>query len=116
MDLYEPRKRTDPVEHPAVTAEEVFGLNRTTLLASDALVHLAHIPSTGSGLDLAFAWNAEIPIVLIAPYSAKSSRMLVGMPTELLVLRFKDVDELRAQFAEVIRELGAKAESRNSGT
>ncbi len=38
IDLYEPRKKTDPVHHPEVADSEVFHVDRERVLRSDLLI------------------------------------------------------------------------------
>ena len=52
IDLYEPRKFTDPVEHIEVSAEEVFNRDREVVLGSDLVIHIADFSSTGAGRSL----------------------------------------------------------------
>ncbi len=44
IDLYEPRKVTDPVNHPQVPPEDVFTMDRERVHNSDLVVHFADYP------------------------------------------------------------------------
>ena len=72
IDLYEPRKSTDPVHHPDVEDSEVFRKDRERVLGSDLLVFLGHFPSTGAGQELDFAYSAMLPIVIISRSSDRA--------------------------------------------
>ncbi len=65
IDLYEPRKRTDPILHTTVSAQDVYSWDKHSVLQSDLLIHLCHKPSTGAGEELEFAHAALLPIILI---------------------------------------------------
>ena len=41
--VYEPRKSTDPTQHPDVPAEEVFNKDRERVLNSDLIIHIADL-------------------------------------------------------------------------
>src|SRR5437870_13121120 len=42
IDLYEPRKNTDPVHHANVLDTDVFKIDRQRVVSSDLLIHLCH--------------------------------------------------------------------------
>ena len=98
IDLYEPRKSTDPVHHPDVEDSEVFRKDRERVLGSDLLVFLGHFPSTGAGQELDFAYSAMLPIVIISRSNDRVSRMVTGIPTLSIQIRYDDPEELRDRF------------------
>ena len=102
IDLYEPRKRTDPKLHTDVSAEEVYAWDKHSVLQSDLLIHLCHHPSTGAGEELEFAQAALLPIILIHPDDLKVSRMVLGIPSLVITIAYKTIEELHAQLSEVL--------------
>lgn len=66
IDLYEPRKKTDPVNNPNVRDSDVFQIDRERVLGSDLVIHLAHYPSTGAGEELDMAYGGLVPILIVA--------------------------------------------------
>src|SRR5215472_7474055 len=58
INLYDPRKKTDPSHHSHVVDSEVFRIDHVRVLTSDLVIHLCHFPSTGAGEELAFAYDA----------------------------------------------------------
>ena len=105
IDLYEPRKVTDPVNHPQVPPEDVFNMDRKRVLNSDLVIHVADYASTGAGEELEFALSALIPIVVIAHGDAQVSRMVTGIPALKLIITYDDLRELdqvlRARLSEI---------------
>jgi DNA-binding transcriptional regulator YiaG len=99
IDLYEPRKVTDPVHDVAVPDTEVFRLDRERVLRADLLIYLAHYPSTGAGEELIFAHNAMVPTVLVAHRSTVISRMVTGIPGTIQV-RYDDTAGLERDLAD----------------
>lgn len=95
IDLYEPRKKTDPVHHAHVEDMEVFKTDRERVLESDLLIFLSHYPSTGAGQELDFAYSALLPIILISRSGDKVSRMVTGMPNLKVHLQYEEPEELR---------------------
>lgn len=104
IDLYEPRKVTDPVHDVAVPDVEVFRLDRQRVLRADLLIYLAHYPSTGAGEELIFAHSGMVPIVTVAHRTTTVSRMVTGIPGTIQV-RHRDMDELEKNLDEKLREL-----------
>lgn len=100
VDVYEPRKASDPVHHSDIPASTVWKMDRDRVLSSDLLIHLAHFPSTGAGEELDFAYNALIPIILISHSDSKISRMITGIPGFKLDIRYSQPEELRGQLEE----------------
>jgi transcriptional regulator with XRE-family HTH domain len=98
IDLYEPRKKTDPVHHPDVNDKDVFMTDRERVLSSDLLIFLSHYPSTGAGQELDFAYSAMLPIIIISRNADKVSRMVTGIPTFTVHLQYDEPEELRSLF------------------
>jgi transcriptional regulator with XRE-family HTH domain len=105
IDLYEPRKATDPVFHPDVADTHVFNLDREKVLSRDLLILLAHYPSTGAGQELDFALNGLVPIIVIAHSSTKVSRMITGVPNLYTLITYEEPEELRAELDRHLHKL-----------
>lgn len=112
IDLYEPRKATDPVEHPDVKATDVYNMDRERVLKSDLLVHMADFASTGAGEELDFAQSALIPIVLIAHGNTRVSRMVSGIPAFNLSVTYTDLNDLQIELRERLAEIRPILEQR----
>jgi transcriptional regulator with XRE-family HTH domain len=102
ISLYEPRKKTDPVHHSEVEDSEVFRIDRERVLNSDLLIHLCHYPSTGSGEELDFAYNALVPIILIAHSETRVSRMVTGIPAFKLTISYTEPENLRRELRDCL--------------
>jgi transcriptional regulator with XRE-family HTH domain len=100
IDLYEPRKKTDPVHHGDVPDSEVFSIDRARVLNSDLLIHLCHYPSTGAGEELDFAFNALVPIILISHSDVRVSRMVTGIPSFKIVINYTEPEDLRRELRD----------------
>jgi transcriptional regulator with XRE-family HTH domain len=112
IDLYEPRKQTDPVHHKEVKDADVFHIDRKRVLNSDLLIHLTHYPSTGSGEELDFAYSALIPIILISHSNSYVSRMITGIPSFQIHLKYTEPEELRQQLHDCLLEIRPILEER----
>jgi len=102
ISLYEPRKRTDPVQHADIAAPDVYAWDKQGVLQSDLLIHLCHHPSTGAGEELEFAQAALLPIILIYPADLKVSRMVLGIPSLVIEVAYSTIEELHAQLNDVL--------------
>jgi transcriptional regulator with XRE-family HTH domain len=100
IELYEPRKKTDPVHHGHVPDSEVFSIDRARVLNSDLLIHLCHYPSTGAGEELDFAFNALVPIILISHSDTRVSRMVTGIPSFKMVINYTEPEDLRRELRD----------------
>lgn len=105
IDLYEPRKQTDPVHHPDVADSQVFHIDRERVLGSDLLIYLAHFPSTGAGEELDFAYNAMVPIVVVTHSTSRVSRMVTGIPGLVVTVSYDEPEELRSRLLETLLQL-----------
>jgi transcriptional regulator with XRE-family HTH domain len=112
IDLYEPRKKTDPVHNADVPNTEVFHIDKERVVASDLLIHLCHFPSTGSGEELGFAHDALVPIVLIIQADQKVSRMITGIPSVKFEVRYNEPEEMRERLEAQLREIRPLLEQR----
>ncbi len=113
ISLYEPRKSgTDPVHDPDVPDAEVFKKDHDRVVTSDLVIHLCHFPSTGSGEELAFAYNSLVPIVLVARDEQRISRMISGIPSLKLEVRYKESDDLRILLPNRLFEIRPYLEER----
>jgi len=112
IDLYEPRKKTDPVNNAEVPDSEVFKTDRDRVVSSDLLIYLCHFPSTGAGEELSFAYDALVPIILIAPGEQSVSRMVTGIPSLKIEIRYHEPEELRAVLEDRLLEIRPLLEQR----
>ena len=110
--VYEPRKSTDPIQHPDVPAEDVFNKDRERVLGSDLVIHIADYASTGAGEELDFAQAALIPIVLLSHGGSSVSRMVLGIPALKLILTYETLDDLRVELRHRLAEIKPILEER----
>lgn len=105
ISLYEPIQHTDPLNHPELDDAAVFRQNRERVHNSDLLIHLAHFPSTGSGQVLEFAYNALLPMIIISRSDDSVSRMVTGIPTFKIHIRYQEPAELRELLDDCLEQI-----------
>lgn len=112
IDVYEPRKATDPVHHADVPAGTVWHIDRDRVLSSDLVIHLGHFPSTGAGEELDFAYSAMVPIMLISHGDMPLSRMVTGIPGFKVEITYVEPEELRFRLEEALIAIRPTLEER----
>jgi transcriptional regulator with XRE-family HTH domain len=112
IDVYEPRKSTDPVHHADVPAGTVWHIDRDRVLSSDLVIHLGHFPSTGAGEELDFAYGAMVPIMLISHGDIPLSRMVTGIPGFKVEITYVEPEELRYRLEEALIAIRPTLEER----
>lgn len=102
IDVYEPYKHTAPVHRTEISADTVFKLDREQVLRSDLLIHLCHYPSTGVGKELDIASNALVPTILVSHSEMRMSRMVAGIPSFKLEIKYTDPEVLEYQLKDCL--------------
>lgn len=105
ISLYEPRNVTDPVHNADIPDWEVWHTDRERVVGSDLLIHLAHFPSTGSGQELSFAFDAMVPIIVVSKASARVSRMVTGIPGMVISIPYAQPEELAERLESVLQRI-----------
>jgi transcriptional regulator with XRE-family HTH domain len=105
IDLYEPRKATDPVHNATIQDHTVYLLDREHVTASDLVIVLCEFPSFGAGQEIEIAGNATIPLILLAMDDKKPSRMVTGTPVQKQLVTFNDPDSLRIHLDEELNRM-----------
>jgi len=112
LAVYFPGDFTDPVRDAHVSAEEVFRIDRERVKGADVIFLLAHTPSIGVGQELTMALESLIPVVLIAPRGTRVSRMALGVPADLVQVRYDDHADLRDQLRAALATLRPRLQAR----
>ena len=113
IELYEPRKRIDPVHNPEVSDAEVFKMDHDRVVTADLVIHLCHYPSTGAGEELAFAYASLVPIVLLSHGSQRISRMITGIPSLKLDIKYEKPEDLNVLLSKRLLEIRPYLEERH---
>jgi transcriptional regulator with XRE-family HTH domain len=95
ISVHEPSVHTYPPSHPHISDVDTFRINRERVLASDLLIHFTHFPSTEAGQALDFAYSALLPMIIISRSDESVSRMITGIPSFKVHIRYQDPLELR---------------------
>ncbi|HEV2251335.1 MAG TPA: sigma factor-like helix-turn-helix DNA-binding protein [Candidatus Limnocylindria bacterium] len=110
---YLPHQATDPVAAPELDPASVYEIDRARVARSGLLIAYAGTPSFGVGIEVEIARERGIPVILVAERERTVSRILLGSPAVVDVVRFTDLAALRrslgAAIARVTKTAGDQA-------
>jgi transcriptional regulator with XRE-family HTH domain len=105
ISLYDPSGHTNLPSRRKISDTEVYQINRERVLASDVLIHLTHFPDTDSGQALDFAYSALLPMIIISRGDETVSRMVTGIPSFKVHIRYEHPGELRDLLDDCLEQI-----------
>jgi len=99
---YLPHRATDPVAAPDLDPRSVYEIDRARVSRSRLVVAYAGAPSFGVGIEVEIAREHGIPVILVAERGRTVSRILLGSPAVVDVIRFTDLAALRQTLGDAI--------------
>ncbi|MTJ07271.1 XRE family transcriptional regulator [Anabaena sp. UHCC 0204] len=99
---YVPHLHTDPVNNPDITPYEVFEQDKHQVSISDLVIAYLGSLSFGVGMELAYAENNKIPIILLYETGKRISRFPRGIPTVIAEIQFNDYEDALNQLKNVL--------------
>ncbi|HEY8805987.1 MAG TPA: sigma-70 region 4 domain-containing protein [Candidatus Limnocylindria bacterium] len=99
---YLPHQSTDPIAAPDLDPRSVYLIDRARVERSGLLIAYAGAPSFGVGIEVEIARERGIPVILVAERDRTVSRILLGSPAVVDVVRFTDLALLRDALGEAI--------------
>lgn len=94
---------TDPIKNPDVPASKVYEVDTRELKASDLMVAYMGEPSTGTGIEIEYAYNNNIPVWILYEEGKRISRMLRGCPGVTKEIVFSSEDDALKQFDALLK-------------
>src|SRR5437763_278329 len=92
---YLPHRVTDPVTAAHLDPRAVYEIDRAHVTSAAVVVAYAGIPSFGVGIEVELAREHAIPVIVVAERERPISRLLLGNPAVVEVVKFADLDGLR---------------------
>jgi hypothetical protein len=102
LRAYLPHRVSDPVAAAHLDPRTVYDIDRAHVTASRVVVAYAGIPSFGVGIEVELAREHGIPVVLVCERERTVSRLLLGNPAVVEIVRFTDLDGLRRGLASAL--------------
>lgn len=109
LGAYLPHRVTDPQATAHLDPRAVYDIDRAHVTGSRVVVAYAGIPSFGVGIEVELAREHGIPVVLVVERDRTVSRLLLGNPAVVEVVRFADLDGLRRALVSALERMRALA-------
>jgi len=107
LRAYLPHRVTDPVTAAQIDARAVYEIDRAHVAAAAVVIAYAGIPSFGVGIEVELARERGIPVIVVAERERPISRLLLGNPAVVEVVRFGDLESLRRSLAAALGRVTA---------
>ncbi len=105
LRAYLPHRVTDPVTSPNLDPRAVYDIDRAHVTGSRVVVAYGGIPSFGVGIEVELAREHGIPVILVVERDRTVSRLLLGNPAVVEVVRFGDLDGLRRSLVAALERV-----------
>jgi hypothetical protein len=105
LSAYLPHRVTDPVTAPNLDPRAVYDIDRAHVTGSRVVVAYGGIPSFGVGIEVELAREHGIPVILVVERERTVSRLLLGNPAVVEVVRFGDLDGLRRSLVAALERV-----------
>ena len=109
LRAYLPQRVTDPVAAAHLEPRAVYDIDRAHVTSARVVVAYAGIPSFGVGIEVELAREHAVPVVLVVERERTVSRLLLGNPAVVDVVRFADLDGLRRGLAAALGRVASAA-------
>jgi hypothetical protein len=102
LRAYLPPRVTDPVAAAHLDPRSVYEIDRAHVTRAAVLIAYAGIPSFGVGIEVELAREHSVPVIVVAERERPISRLLLGNPAVVEVVKFADLDGLRRTLAAAL--------------
>jgi hypothetical protein len=99
---------TDPVANPNVDPEFIYYKDLKELEASNLMIAYVGVPSAGTGQELEYAKEHDIPAYLVFEKNKPVSRMIVGNPTVKGTIEFTDYADALTQLDTLLKQINTR--------
>jgi nucleoside 2-deoxyribosyltransferase len=96
---------TDPVENPDVDPYYIYKKDLDELGKSDIMIAYIGEPSTGTGQEIEYAKEHNIPVYLVYEKDKPVSRMVIGNPAVRGVIEFTDYKDALTQLDTLLSSI-----------
>jgi nucleoside 2-deoxyribosyltransferase len=96
---------TDPVKNPDVPSAQVYQTDLAELQKSDLMIVYLGEPTTGTGQEIEYAREHNIPVYLMYEKGKHITRMVLGSPNIKGSIEFEDADDALNQLGDLLKHL-----------
>jgi hypothetical protein len=107
MRAYLPHRVSDPVAAAHLDPRTVYDIDRAHVTSAAVLIAYAGIPSFGVGIEVELAREHAVPVIIVAERDRPISRLLLGNPAVVEVVKFADLDGLRRALSAALSAVGS---------
>ena len=107
LRAYLPHRVTDPVVAAHLDPRAVYEIDRAHVTSAAVLIAYAGIPSFGVGIEVELAREHGVPVIIVAERDRPISRLLLGNPAVVEVVKFADLDGLRRTLTAALAAVGS---------
>lgn len=107
LRAYLPHRVSDGVAAAHLEPRAVYDIDRAHVTSARVVVAYAGIPSFGVGIEVELAREHAVPVVLVVERDRTISRLLLGNPAVVEVVRFGDLGGLRRGLAASLGRIAA---------
>src|SRR2546427_11758481 len=112
LRAYLPHRVTDPVAAANIEPRTVYEIDRAHVTAARVVIAYAGVPSFGVGIEVELAREHGVPVVVVAERDRPVSRLLLGNPAVVEIVRFADLEGLRKQLQSALVRIATTPEER----
>lgn len=99
------QRGTDPEENPEVSPDRVFQIDTYELEKSELMIAYVGEPSIGTGIEIEYARERNIPVYLMYEKNRRISRMLIGAPHIESRIEFEDESDALSQLDNLLKKI-----------
>src|SRR3981081_3154914 len=107
LRAYLPHRVSDPASAAHLEARAVYEIDRAHVTSARVVVAYAGIPSFGVGIEVELAREHSVPVVLVVERERTVSRLLLGRPAGVHLVRLAALDGLRRGLAAALERIAA---------
>jgi hypothetical protein len=107
LRAYLPHRVSDPVTAAHLDPRAVYEIDRAHVTGAAVLIAYAGIPSFGVGIEVELAREHAVPVIIVAERDRPISRLLLGNPAVVEVVKFADLESLRRALAAALAAIGS---------
>lgn len=96
---------TDPIKNPDVIPSTIYQTDLTELGKSDLMIAYIGTPSTGTGQEIEYAREHNIPVYLLFEKGKQISRMTMGSPNVKGTIEFTDEADALKQLDQLLKHI-----------
>jgi hypothetical protein len=105
LRAYLPHRVTDPVTAAHLDPRAVYEIDRAHVTSAAVVIAYAGVPSFGVGIEVELAREHGVPVVVVAERERAVSRLLLGNPAVVELVRYADLDSLRRSLSAALERI-----------